>query len=287
MQALKFILNRAITTTGLILATSCGYLPPEIAEIFDPANNPDHRLDLTEEQKIIELYQAMKDVHEVFTACNVPYFIDSGTLLGAVRNGGIIPWDDDHDLGVLEHDIPRVKILQDLFKEFGYQYNDVFFGYKIVRQAGYQPTVDIFKMRESNGKIGYAHGSWGKRDIVIDSITKEKQRVDIFITRNELYPFKDIQFGPLTVRGPQNPNPYLDAYYRGWPTVAFTYGHSGQRKFKVDLEKFPEYKKPAPIHIDMNEVKAKLTDRIPRNLECPELKRGNGTHIEHFYNGVW
>lgn len=40
----------------------------------------------------------LKEVKKAFDAYNIPFWLEGGTLLGAIRDGKVIPWDDDIDL---------------------------------------------------------------------------------------------------------------------------------------------------------------------------------------------
>ena len=50
--------------------------------------------------KMIEL-DIMDEIDRVCMAHGVEYFLAYGSLLGAVRHGGFIPWDDAMDLVML------------------------------------------------------------------------------------------------------------------------------------------------------------------------------------------
>jgi len=45
--------------------------------------------------------ETLKEIKHILDDVGVKYWLDFGTLLGAVRDGKFIPWDTDIDLGML------------------------------------------------------------------------------------------------------------------------------------------------------------------------------------------
>lgn len=61
---------------------------------------------LNETQQYI--LQVLREVLRVLDELEVPYYMQGGTMLGAIRHKGFIPWDDDVDLGILREDYERL-----------------------------------------------------------------------------------------------------------------------------------------------------------------------------------
>ena len=68
----------------------------------------------------VKLLEIWKEFDRVCEKLNIKYFAMGGTLLGAMRHKGFIPWDDDMDFGILRDEYER--FLKEAPKEFASKY---------------------------------------------------------------------------------------------------------------------------------------------------------------------
>ena len=66
------------------------------------------------------LLKLARDVDSALAYAGVTYWIDGGTLLGAVRGGGRIPHDDDVDFAILEREVFQTAVACYRLRDQGY-----------------------------------------------------------------------------------------------------------------------------------------------------------------------
>jgi len=75
------------------------------------------------QKNIEDALKLLKIVVRILDNHNIKYYLDFGTLIGAMRDNAFIPWDDDIDISLVnEEDYKKIpEILEEIKKEYGYR----------------------------------------------------------------------------------------------------------------------------------------------------------------------
>lgn len=94
-----------------------------VLEAFRAAGAPPRRPPIQEsytpKDRVAEIKGLLKKTARVLETAGLEFWLQGGTLLGGLRHGGIIPWDDDVDLATLSSNNLKIEALRDDFADEG------------------------------------------------------------------------------------------------------------------------------------------------------------------------
>lgn len=171
-------------------------------------------------------YAMLAAFGDAASAVGMRWWVESGTLLGAVRNGGIVPNDDDLDVDIDRAD--EWTFLHDVMpvlEREGYTCERMPFGWKIFRTTGPRsskygfPGLDVFVV--SPDRRGNLRSWCGSACFP-----------NCYFRKEEVGQVTSVPFGPVTAMLPQDPLPFLERCYgTSWNDVWYrTFDHATERR---------------------------------------------------------
>lgn len=107
-------------THGIIQLTTLEQEAAEFAKADELVKGLWAQKPLLEQDWIDEIYEQLVGVVAILDKAGVRYHLIAGSMLGLARHGGLIPWDDDVDIGIHANDVDKVWQIRDQFKEYGW-----------------------------------------------------------------------------------------------------------------------------------------------------------------------
>jgi hypothetical protein len=199
-----------------------------IGLVINKFNNIGHALADYDPQTIPRLLDRMDQVRTVIEEAGLPAYVMGGTLLGPYRDGRIMPYDDDADLGYLSWHAHPVDVVREAFA-LG----------RRVRAAG----LDAVRASAGHLQVHFSHE--GRPDAYVDIFTgfvdeegwfQHTFAVRTKATREQIVPPIIIDVEGRPEPAPRIPEIMLEANYGpGWkvpdPSFRFSIPRSTQDRF--------------------------------------------------------
>ena len=71
-----------------------------------------------------DMLMLLKKFHKVCSENNIKYSLHGGTLLGAIREKGFIPWDDDIDISITRAEYEKLRKVMERGNKYGLVLSD-------------------------------------------------------------------------------------------------------------------------------------------------------------------
>jgi hypothetical protein len=162
---------------------------------------------------------ALKEILQIFEKNNIMSWVDCGTCIGAYRYGGVIPWDGDIDLAIIEDDHANAKRALNALDAEKY----------IVQDWSARSRPDTYLrvyIKETGGEIDLYHFridpatrtvscvlSLEENMFMVESWKIRERRFSNSLSYDLVFPLKKANFDGIVVNVPNQIEPYLKSKY--------------------------------------------------------------------------
>lgn len=156
-----------------------------------------------EEDTFKKLLTLLKLWNDFSKKHNIEYWACGGTLLGAIRHHGFIPWDNDIDISIMLSDFNKIK--ENLDQHETLSYVECRFGMKIYIENKVVfpyafPFIDVFLCHYYDPSTIKFCSILSTKDKPLWSIDNDFPNQHVY--KNELYPLKEVEFEDTTIMVP-------------------------------------------------------------------------------------
>ena len=226
-----------------------------------------------------ELLHLLDYTSGLFKKNNIPFWLACGTLLGAVREGKLIPWDTDLDIGMWESDAQKLIDLELIILSDGFQVEHVAedLPYVIGRYKEWGLLKDWNPDKHVQSHYYYRICFRSRHidiryTIINDSMAFCKGWPHNRCPSEDLQNLKEIEFEGKMYPCPRNPEEWLKTNYgEDWETPKIE-SYMIPRLSKDILKKYADkifHNKLMPPYIDINE-----DENLNKKNERQEGKNG-------------
>jgi lipopolysaccharide cholinephosphotransferase len=168
------------------------------------------------------IHRLFSQTISIFLSMELDFWANGGTLLGALRCGGMVLWDDDIDIAINLKD------------------RDVLNSQEFLKRLGWL-KMKLLKPSNLYYKIKYIDC---EEEVFIDICLIDENGCDLRkhkhkrkYNEGEIYPLRAVQFSSIKypVFIPYKSEEYLDRIFPNWRTTAVIYNHSDNKKDKQTI----------------------------------------------------
>ena len=145
------------------------------------------------QKNIKEAIKMLKRVTDILDEHNIDYYLDFGTLLGAIREKGFIKWDHDMDISLVnEDDYKKIPLIlkeikaKHLYRTYLYTFKENMEKIRLKREKSHKPfkKINIDFTNENNYQIAKIRTNkfliFGRGHICLDIFFKYKKENKLY-----------------------------------------------------------------------------------------------------------